>query len=120
MRTRGKNGRQLRNDEMPRGALRAVLLSLLTEKPAHGYALAKALDARTGGALRMREGTLYPALHELELEELVQVEVVEAEGRKRRVYRLTAKGRREAKDWREHWIGMADLLRRLLSGPETA
>lgn len=112
---------KLRNDELPRGALRAVLLSLIAEKAAHGYALSRLVEERTGGALRMREGTLYPALHELELEGLVEPEVVSVEGRKRRVYRITPKGRREAAEWRTHWSTMATMLQQLLgSQPEPA
>lgn len=113
-----KDKSALQNDELPRGALRAILLSLIAEKPAHGYALARALEERTGGALKMREGTLYPALHELELDGLVEPEVVEVEGRKRRVYRITTTGRREAADWKKHWIEMADLLQKLLRPPK--
>lgn len=111
--------KKLQRDLMPRGALRAVLLSLLAEKPAHGYALARSLEERTKGALALREGSLYPALHELELEGLVEVKLVTVEGRKRRIYRLTTAGKREAAAWRDHWIGMADLLR-LLFRPSPA
>ena len=109
----------LKTDELPRGALRAIVLSLLTEKPSHGYALAKQVEARTGGALRLREGTLYPALHELELDELIEAKIEEVDGRKRRIYRITPKGRREAADWREHWSEMAELLGKLLLPPGT-
>ena len=107
----------LKTDELPRGALRAIVLSLLSEKPSHGYAIAKKVEARTGGALRMREGTLYPALHELELDGLIDASIDEVEGRKRRMYRITPKGRREAADWREHWSEMAELLQKLLVAP---
>lgn len=110
---------KLKNDELPRGALRAILLSLIAEKPAHGYALARAVEVRTGGALKMREGTLYPALHELELEGQVEAHVVEVGGRKRRVYRITPKGRREAVDWRRHWTELAGILQQLLQPPKT-
>ena len=113
-----KKSDKLKNDELPRGALRAILLSLIAEKPAHGYALARALEEKTGGALKMREGTLYPALHELELDGLVEPEVIEVEGRKRRVYRITPKGKREAADWRKHWTEMATLLQQLLANPK--
>lgn len=109
--------RMRRNDEIPRGALRAILLALLAERPAHGYALARALAERTNGALSLREGTLYPALHELEIEGHVEAEWSESpEGRKRRVYRLTRDGRKQAKAHREHWLEIAKLLESLLGG----
>lgn len=107
-------------DEIPRGALRAIVLSLLADKPAHGYALVRALDERTKGALKLREGTLYPALHELELEGFVDAKwETSREGRKRRVYSLTAKGRRETTSTREQWLEMANLLRSVLAVKRT-
>ncbi len=112
-----KKAAALKTDELPRGALRAIVLALLSETPLHGYAIARRVEARTAGALRMREGTLYPALHELELEDLVEASIEEVDGRRRRVYRITPKGRREAADWRAHWSEMAAMLQKLLAPP---
>ena len=104
----------LQTDELPRGALRAVILALLADKPAHGYAIARAVEERTGGALKMREGTLYPALHELETEGFIEADVETVDGRKRRVYSLTREGRKEAAEWKKHWTAMAVHLQLLL------
>ena len=68
-------------------------------------------------AFRLREGTLYPALHELELAGFVDARW-EKSGRKRRVYRLTATGRREAKGTRREWLAVAEMLRRILRGAD--
>jgi PadR family transcriptional regulator, regulatory protein PadR len=111
--------KHLQNDELPRGALRAVLLSLLAERPAHGYALVRSVEERTGGALKMREGTLYPALHELEIEGLVEADVEIVGGRKRRVYALTRRGRHDAREWRDHWTAMTSMLQALLATPRS-
>ena len=108
-------------DEIPKGALRAVVLSLLSEKPLHGYAIVQALKLRTGGALELKEGSLYPALHELELEGFVDAHWEKSpEGRKRRVYSITPRGRRETSAWRDRWLAMAELLKSLLARPSTA
>lgn len=116
-----KRRKDLQNDELPRGALRAVILALLSERPAHGYALARAVEERTGGALKMREGTLYPALHELETEGFIEVEIEVVDGRKRRVYSITRDGRKEATEWKRHWTAMAEHLQMLLGAkPEPA
>lgn len=113
--------KDLQTDELPRGALRAVVLALLAEKPAHGYALARSVEERTRGALKMREGTLYPALHELEVEGLIEAEVEVVDGRKRRVYSVTKQGRKEAGEWKKHWTAMAAHLQLLLGAkPEPA
>ena len=101
--------------EIPKGALRAIVLSLLTEEPSHGYGLCQALAQRTRAAFELSEGTLYPLLHELELEELVEAkDGVSETGRKRRVYHLTRAGRRETERWRKHWLATAELVTELL------
>jgi PadR family transcriptional regulator, regulatory protein PadR len=101
--------------EIPRGALRAIVLSLLSEEPSHGYGLCQALAARTRSAFQLSEGTLYPLLHELELEALVEVrDGVSETGRKRRIYHLTRAGRRETESWRKHWLATAELITELL------
>src|SRR5439155_10013663 len=97
--------RESSKGEIPKGALRAIVLSLLSEAPQHGYGLCQTLAARTRAVFELSEGTLYPLLHELELEALVEVkEGVSETGRKRRVYHLTRAGRRETASWRKHWL----------------
>ena len=101
--------------EIPKGALRAIVLAMLAESPSHGYGLCQLLVERTRGAFELSEGTLYPLLHELELEGLVDVkEGVSERGRKRRIYHLTRAGRRETETWRKHWLATAELITGLL------
>jgi DNA-binding PadR family transcriptional regulator len=104
-------------DAVPRGALRALVLAALADGPLHGYALARSLESRSRGSLKIREGSLYPALHELELDGSVKASWTRApDGRRRRVYSLTPAGRRASRSERAEWLAMADLLRALL-GP---
>jgi PadR family transcriptional regulator, regulatory protein PadR len=76
-----------------KGHLDLLLLSALAEGPSHGYLLIERLRARSGGAFDLPEGTLYPALHRLERDGLLSSAWTEAAGRRRRVYRLTRRGR---------------------------
>jgi PadR family transcriptional regulator PadR len=108
-----------KKNEVPRGALRVLLLTLLSDGPMHGYRLARTLEERSNGAFRLREGSLYPALHELELEGWIEAAWSNADGRKRRVYHLTRRGKKEAKGSREHWLQMAALLQQLLKPSPT-
>lgn len=102
-------------DVVPRGALRALVLAILAEEPLHGYALARRLEERARGTLKIREGSLYPALHELELERAVAATWTRSQdGRRRRVYSLTRTGRKIAKDARTEWLAIADMLQALL------
>ena len=72
------------------GTLRWVLLSLIADKPSHGYELIKAIEARMGGAYTPSPGVIYPSL--TLLEDMGAVSVV-AEGGKKR-YAITDEGRR--------------------------
>jgi DNA-binding PadR family transcriptional regulator len=87
----------------PYGHLDGMLLSILGREPLHGYAIAQALSARSGGVFELPEGTIYPALHRLERGGLLASEWSTASGRRRRIYRLTARGRRAAAGAREDW-----------------
>ena len=107
--------RSSRRDAVPRGALRALVLAALSDDDLHGYALARKLEERARGTLKIREGSLYPALHELELEGSIEARWTRApDGRRRRVYSLTRAGRRAAQGERAEWLAIADMLRALL------
>jgi len=73
------------------GSLRLYLLSLLAERPRHGYELIQALSERFGGTYSPSAGTIYPRLAKLEEEGLV---TKAADGRKT-VYEITPAGRAE-------------------------
>ena len=84
-----------------------VLLSLLAERPLYGYAITKEAAARSDGAVRLTPGVLYPMLKSLEADGLilsswetirsergVEGASPDSEGRRRKWYRLSAKGRK--------------------------
>ncbi|WP_433041762.1 PadR family transcriptional regulator [Dactylosporangium sp. CS-033363] len=76
-----------------RGHLDLLLLTALRRiEPGHGYALITALREQSAGTFDLPEGTVYPALHRLERDGLVQSEWSTESGRRRRVYRLTQAG----------------------------
>jgi len=90
---------------MLRGHLEALLLSCLQEGSAHGYEVIQRLSRRSAGAFDLPEGTIYPVLRRLEREGHVSSKWDDAQGRRRRVYTLTAKGRRYLKAQRHEWEG---------------
>jgi len=75
------------------GQVRLAILSLLDDGPKHGYEIIKELESRSGGLYRASAGTVYPTLQLLEDEGLAECK--QDEGRK--IYRITADGRRELK-----------------------
>jgi PadR family transcriptional regulator PadR len=89
--------------DLLKGHVDLVLLSCLEEGPAHGYLIVKRLRARSGGEFELLEGTLYPALHRLEEARLVASRWSAANGRRRRVYRLTRRGKAALNQRAEEW-----------------
>ena len=84
--------------------LELLVLTALKHGPGHGYAIIGAIRERSGGDFELLEGSLYPALHRLERNGLVTSSWSQVSGRKRRVYKLSRKGRavlqEQARDWR--------------------
>jgi transcriptional regulator len=91
------------NPESLKGHLDLLLLTALEIQPSHGYAIAEWLRDRSGQTFDLPEGTLYPALHRLQRAALVTSRWSDESGRRRRVYSLSAKGRRALAAQRDEW-----------------
>lgn len=103
------------SSEMLKGHLDAVLLATIGDAALHGYAIIEAIRTRSGGHFDLPEGTIYPALHRLELAGLLSSRWVQPEGgRKRRVYALTDKGRQSLAERRARWQNFASGIDRVL------
>lgn len=88
-----------------RGLAELLILSLTGERPRHGYEIARAIAEQSGGVLDYHVASLYPILYRMEREGLIQGRWVEKAGeRRRRFYRLTAKGKRALRGQRESWV----------------
>ena len=83
--------------EIRRGLLQYAVLAIVkrNETGIHGYGIARELDERTDGLLEVKEGTLYPILHRLKKERLLNVHTEKSEaGPSRKMYVLTGEGDR--------------------------
>lgn len=98
------------NPDALRGHMDALLLSVLEREPLHGYAIIEALQERSGGALSVPTGTVYPALRKLERTGLLASEWATVSGRRRRTYRLTDSGRRQLQGERSAWREFAGVI----------
>lgn len=98
-----------------RGHLDALILAVLEDGPRHGYAVIEALQARSGGALDLPTGTVYPALRRLERAALLSGTWSSVGGRDRRTYTLTRAGRhalaRQRAEWTEFTTVVDSVLR---------
>ena len=97
-----------------RGHLESMVLSVLERGPAHGLEILRRLDSAGHGSLRLREGSLYPALYRLEDSALLKAKwEEETEGRRgarRRIYHLTAKGKSALAAGRAQWKTFARVI----------
>ena len=105
--------------QLKKGVLELLVLQTICRGPTYGYELIAQLGSRSGGLFTLREGTLYPVLHSLERDGLVEAYQQEAPtGRMRKYYHLTRKGgaalRSEAEAWRAYSGAVNAVLR---SGP---
>jgi PadR family transcriptional regulator PadR len=98
-----------------RGHLDTMILATLGESEAHGYAVAQAIKGRSDGVFDLPEGSIYPALHRLERSGLLASKWSKGEGRKRRVYRLTARGREAVGEQRDEWRRFATAVEAVIA-----
>jgi PadR family transcriptional regulator PadR len=88
-----------------------LVLSVLTEGESYGYALIQRVRELSGGRIEWTEGMLYPVLHWMQKEGLIESEWREADtGRKRKYYRLLKEGRKELQKEKEQWLGVHETL----------
>ena len=84
------------NTKLYKGSLVTIILKLLKESgKMYGYEITQKVKTLTNGELNITEGALYPALHKLEAEGLLDVEVKKVDNRLRKYYKLTEKGNKE-------------------------
>jgi transcriptional regulator len=93
--------------EFLRGTMELLILRALVWGPAHGFAVARWIEAATAESLAVEEGTLYPALHRMEERGLIEAEWgVSENNRRAKYYRLTEPGRaqlgKQTASWRRY------------------
>jgi PadR family transcriptional regulator PadR len=90
--------------DLLQGTLDLLILKSLLAQPLHGWAIAKRLQQMSSAVLTVNQGSLYPALYRLEDRGWIAGrDAVSDEGRRIKVYRLTAAGRRQLSDEIEVW-----------------
>jgi DNA-binding PadR family transcriptional regulator len=90
--------------ELLKGSILLLLLKLLSERDMYGYQIIQEAPRRSGDVFQFKEGTLYPALHQLHRRGYLRSEWrVGDNGRERKYYGLTPKGRKAAQGSRRSW-----------------
>jgi DNA-binding PadR family transcriptional regulator len=91
-----------------------LVLSILGEGETYGYALIQRVRELSGGRIEWTEGMLYPVLHWMEKEKLIESAWRESDsGRKRKYYRLRKAGSKALQEEREQWLTVHQTLTKL-------
>ena len=89
------------------GTVEMLILEVLSQGPSYGYEIVQTVTDRSRGYFDLKEGSLYPALHRLERQKLLSSYWTQANGRRRKYYKLTAGGRKVLDAKREQWLQFA-------------
>ncbi len=98
------------------GSLDLLVLKILSRRaPLHGYAIMTAVEEISGEVLRVEEGSLYPALHRMEETGFIRATwITKDNGRRARVYELTARGRKQLASEETRWTAVMGAVQRVL------
>jgi PadR family transcriptional regulator, regulatory protein PadR len=105
----------MRRSDHLQGTLELLILKSLGHRANHGFGITLHVQKASDGLLRVEEGSLYPALHRMEREKLIKGEWRLTEnGRKARLYALTAAGRKRLEGAVSNWTSVAKGVQKLL------
>lgn len=105
------------NKELMKGSTIILILTLLDRKPMYGYEMSKEMEKSSSGVLTLKEGTLYPILHTLESDGMVESYWSSGDGeRKRKYYQITKKGQGLLKEKQREWISFRTAVDQVLGG----
>lgn len=100
--------------ELLKGSTPILVLSVLETKDLYGYRIIRELEVRSENAFEMSEGTLYPILHALEKEKLLESYWNEVDGRRRKYYHITKKGLNQLSEKKAEWKSFSSSVNKVL------
>ncbi|ACV62997.1 transcriptional regulator, PadR-like family [Desulfofarcimen acetoxidans DSM 771] len=104
------------NKELLKGSTVILVLSLLDREPMYGYQMIKEIENKSSGVFKFKEGTLYPILHSLEADGMINANWWGNEGsRQRKYYQITKKGNLYLKDKQQEWVTFRSAVDKFLT-----
>ncbi len=101
--------------DLLQGTLDLLILRTLSRGSMHGWGISRQIQAISEDVLQVQQGSLYPALHRLELEGWIQADWGTSENNRRaRYYKLTRAGRKQLSEETENWERLATAVFRVL------
>jgi DNA-binding PadR family transcriptional regulator len=108
------------NSNLYKGSLSTIILKFLGNgEKMYGYEITQKVKNITQGELIITEGALYPALHKLESEGLLKVEVMKVDNRLRKYYKLTEDGKKESVSRLEELLRYIETMQQLVTPVNT-
>jgi len=105
--------------DLLQGTLDLLILKTLALEPMHGWGISQRIQQISGDVLRVTQGSLYPALHRLEVQRWIASAMGTSENNRRaRFYRLTAAGRRRLVAETENWDRVSVAIAKILQAGE--
>ncbi len=106
--------------ELTKGSSALLVLSVLENEEMYGYQIIKEIEKRSEDVFSFKEGTLYPILHAFEKDNYVESYWQESnQGRKRKYYRITDKGRKVLVKSKEEWDAYSTAVKKVIK-PQTS
>jgi PadR family transcriptional regulator, regulatory protein PadR len=101
--------------ELVQGTLDMLILKTLSRGPMHGFGIARSIQQISDEILRVEEGSLYPALHRLELDGMIDAEWAQSDNNRRaKYYRLSALGRKQLVKETNRWRQLSQAIARVM------
>jgi len=104
------------DDQLRKGSTTVLILALLEDQAMYGYQISRELERRSQGYFTMKEGLLYPALHQMEEDGLIIGQWKTIENRQRKYYRITSRGRKQLVQSAAEWQTFTSQLLKLIGG----
>lgn len=105
------------SQELTKGTTAMLVLGVISRQELYGYRIIKEIERQSGQIFSLREGTLYPILHAMEQDGLLDCRWEHTESaRKRKYYRITRKGQRELSRLRAEWKAYASMVEKIVDG----
>jgi transcriptional regulator len=109
----------IQKSDLLQGTLDMLILKIVTLGPIHGYGISQRLRQISREVLLVQQGSLYPALHRLEMRGWLSAEWDESEnGRQAKFYKLSAKGKKQLSKEESNWNRLAGAVARILQTAE--
>jgi transcriptional regulator len=100
------------------GTVEMLMLKVISQGASYGYEISQTVLAHSRGYFDLKEGSLYPALHRLERQKLLSAYWQEADGRRRKYYKLTSKGVKALAEKEGEWTQFAASVQGVLKGAQ--